>query len=153
MALTPGLSTGTGGVPPRMRRAVATLALSGTPRAWSSQSHSAYVAKPSLSQMSRHAAGLTSSPNHWCASSWASVVLVATRSVPNTSGENRESVWDSNPNPLTRMSGTTTPYSWNGYGPNSPVKKVSIAAVSATAGEADAWVSGEYASRRRTPPG
>ena len=38
-------------------------------------SHSAYVAKPSLSQMSCHLVSETESPYHWWASSWASVAM------------------------------------------------------------------------------
>ncbi len=37
----------------------------------SDQSHSAYAAKPSCSQMSRQAESVRLLPNHWCASSCA----------------------------------------------------------------------------------
>ena len=37
----------------------------------SSQSISSQVAMPSFSQMSRQPCTETASPNHWCASSWA----------------------------------------------------------------------------------
>ena len=59
------------------------------------------MAKPSLSQMSCQVAGLTASPNHWWASSWATTVSLVAASVPKI-----DSVWVSSAYPS--GSSTTT---------------------------------------------
>ena len=73
------------------------------------------MANASLSQMSDHRTMPTESPNHWWASSWATVSC-ASRSVPSMSRPNTDIVWFSSAYPRSART-DATPYSPKGYGP------------------------------------
>ena len=96
---------------------------------WSSQSHCPYVANDSLSHRSDQSAGVTASPNHWWASSWARNIWSVSSSVPEKSSrENIERPWVSIASPGT-LAANANPYWSSGYGPNNGSKNATCSAV------------------------
>src|SRR3990172_3238283 len=122
---TPGSEMGLAGPATMAYRPSAYPSITAGPYASSSQRNSPNVANPSLSQMCCQVAGVTLSPNHWWASSWATTSSA------------------SNPAPIIVMvwvsiaagnPGTTTwPYSEKGYGPNQEANSSSISGTRAKA--------------------
>src|SRR5690606_32985497 len=83
---------------------------------WSLQRASTYIASPSLSQRSFQLSGVTVSPIHWCAYSWASTARYSSFG-GRAEAPSVTSVCVSIPD----IDGTTTtPALSNGYGPSSP---------------------------------
>src|SRR5690606_16359104 len=102
-----------------------------SPPCASSHSHSAYVANPSLSQMSRHCRTVTLSPNHWCANS-CTITQVPSAPPAKKAGPYTGRLWVSNANPTRWSASTTPPYAENGYGPNHCASRSAISPVRAS---------------------
>src|SRR3954466_11648276 len=111
-------------------------------------SHSAYVANPSLSQVSCHVSTETLSPYH----SWAS--SCATTNVPAFLRKNsrlyRGRVWFSRATPVV-WSSTTPPSASNGYGPNFDCRNRTMRTSWPSAKSASSPTSGSTASTTGSP--
>ncbi|BFO22603.1 hypothetical protein SHKM778_89910 [Streptomyces sp. KM77-8] len=111
----------------------------------SSHSHSAYVAKPSFSHMSRQVRGVTESPYHWWAISWTS------SPIPGAPGKTGR-FCVSSAYPASPGRSTIAPVEENGYGPKAFSAQATTSGSRASTARLAAACSGSTAVNTGSPP-